>query len=332
MRFSVALHNAYEGLGYPLGFASDPAMFVRLARTAEALGFDGIWANDHLVTPRFLRGSVEAPRFYEPLITLAHVAAATERIRLGTAVIALPLRDPVSLAKQAVTLDVLSRGRFTLGVGLGAYPDELASTHPDRAARRATAYDESIEALRMLLDRGGGSYHGGTVRFEDVEMSPRTAQAPLPIYVGGHTRDAIERAARWGQGWLPGWRPLTALRDDIAFLHERVVAAGREPAAVEVAPELSASIARRHEDAVRRYESSRLVRHRQSRDGSGRDPRLMAASNLVGGADEIRERVAALAAAGVDHCAALAFPAESVDELIEQWEQFATEVVGPTAG
>src|SRR5258706_3799575 len=196
MRFSVALHNAYEGLGYPLGFASDPAMFVRLARTAEALGFDGIWANDHLVTPRFLRGSVEAPRFYEPLITLAHVAAATERIRLGTAVIALPLRDPVSLAKQAATLDVLSRGRFTLGVGLGAYPDELASTHPDRAVHRGTAYDESIEALRMLLDRGGCSYHSTTVPFYDVEMSPRTGQQPFPIYVRGPPRHPVYRTAR----------------------------------------------------------------------------------------------------------------------------------------
>src|SRR5438552_5010327 len=145
MRFSVALRNAYEGLGDPIGFARDPAIFVRLARTAESLGYDGVWANDHLVTPRFLRGSVEgAPGFYEPLITLAHVAAATERIRLGTAVIALPLRDPLSLAKQVATLDVLSRGRLTLGVGLGAYRDELASTRPDSTGARATSFTEAI--------------------------------------------------------------------------------------------------------------------------------------------------------------------------------------------
>ena len=332
MRFSVALHNAYEGLGYPIGFARDPTVFVRLARIAESLGYDGVWANDHLVTPRALRGSADgAPTFYDPLITLAFVAAATEHIRLGTAVIALPLRDPLSLAKQAATLDVLSRGRFTLGVGLGAYRDELASTRPDRAGPRATSFTEAIEGLRLLLDRGGGSYRGTTIRFEDVEMSPRPIQRPFPIYIGGHTRDAIERAARWGQGWLPGWRPIVELREWIALLRDRVAAAGRDPAAVEVAPELSATIARHHEDAVRRYGSSRLVQHRRARDRTGRDVTLMAASNLVGAPEEIRERVAALAAAGVDHCAAIAFAAESVDELVDQWEQFAAEIVRPAS-
>jgi len=331
VKFSVALPSAYEGLGYPIGMMRDPAAIARLARAAESFGYAVVWANDHLSTPHFLRGAGDRPLFYEPLVTLAHLAAVTERIGLGTAVLALPLRDPVLLAKQLATLDVLSRGRLVAGVGLGAYPEELADARPDLAGRRAERFEEMLGALRMLLDDGGGTYRGRTVRFADVELAPAALQRPLPMYIGGHGTAAIARAARWGQGWMPGWRPLAELRERIAVLRERLASAGRDPHAVAIAPELSATIARRHEDAVARYESSRFVRHRHARDRTGRDPSAMTAANLVGSADAIRDRVAALAEAGVDHCAALAFPAESVDELIEQWQLFAEEVCRSTS-
>jgi probable F420-dependent oxidoreductase len=329
LKFSVALPTSYEGLGYPVGFVRDGSTFVRLARAAEALGYDGVWANDHLVTPRFLRDSADgAPRFYEPLLVLAQIAGATERIRLGTAVVALPLRDPLALAKQVATVDVLSGGRLTLGVGAGAYPEEFAAVHPERSAadRRAT-FNENLAVLRQLLDEGGGSYDGRWVRFDDVEVSPVPKQRPFPIYIGGHTERAIERAARWGQGWMPGWRPVGELREWIARLHARVAELGRAPGSVEVAPELSATVASRHEEAVRRYDASRFARHRRSRDPAKRDPALVTASNLVGSPEAIRERLAVLADAGVDHCAAIAFPAETVDELLDQWGLFSAEIL-----
>ena len=329
MKFSVALPTSYEGLGYPIGFARDGSTFVRLARAAESLGFDGVWANDHLVTPRFLRESKDgAPHFYEPLLVLSQIAGTTERIRLGTAVLALPLRDPLALAKQAATLDVLSGGRVTLGVGAGAYPEEFTAVHPERSVddRHAT-FTENLAALRQLVDQGGGTYAGRWVRFDDVELSPAPVQRPFPIYIGGHTERAIERAARWGQGWIPGWRPLAELREWTSRLRELVSENGRAPRSVEVAPELSATIAARHEDAVRRYEESRFARHRRSRDPAKRDPALTTAANLVGSPDAIREKVAALADAGVDHCAAIAFPAETIDELLDQWGQFAAEIL-----
>ena len=300
-----------------MGFTADAATFVRLAKAAESLGYDAVWANDHLLTPRFLRDDPDGPpNFYEPLITLAHVAAVTTRIRLGTAVLALPLRDPQLLAKQAATLDALTRGRLLLGVGLGAYPEELAESHPDLAGHgRGVVFDEHLATLRDLLSLG--------------DRAPVPVQRPIPLYIGGHGTRDVERAARYGQGWIPGWQPITVVRERIALLRSRLAEAGRDARAVDVAPELSATIAPRHEDAVRRYEESRFVRHRLSHDRAGRDGELMTASNLVGSADAIRERVAALAKAGVDHCAALAFPAETVPELLEQWDQFATEVVRP---
>ena len=291
---------------------------MRLAKAAESLGYDAVWANDHLLTPRFLRGNADGPpSFYEPLITLAHVAAVTTRVRLGTAVLVLPLRDPQLLAKQAATLDALTGGRLMLGVGLGAYPEELAQSHPDLARRgRGAVFDENLAALRDLLERG--------------DLAPASVQRPIPLYIGGHGTRAIERVARHGQGWIPGWQPIAVVRERVALLRARLDDAGRDPRAVEIAPELSATIATRHEHAVRRYETSRFVRHRLSHDRAGRDGALMTASNLVGSAAAIRERVAALAEAGVDHCAALAFPAESVTELLEQWHQFSTEVMGYT--
>src|SRR5438445_6135526 len=214
MKFSVALPSAYEGLGYPVGMLQRPSDLVRLARTAEHLGYDAVWVQDHLVTPRFLRGaSGGPPTFYESLVTLAHVAAVTERIGIGTAVLALPLREPVLLAKQAATVDALSGGRLVLGLGLGAYPEELAAARPDlgRAVRRGTLFDQAVAALR-------GSY-------ADPETSPRRR---IPLYVGGHGTKAIERAARDGDGWIPGWQPLAELRRRIALLREECARAGRD--------------------------------------------------------------------------------------------------------
>jgi probable F420-dependent oxidoreductase len=312
----------------------EPGTFTRLARAAESLGYHGVWANDHLSTPDFLRGAADGPpSFFEPLITLAHIAAVTERLRIGTAVLGLPLRDPLTLAKQVATLDVLSRGRLTIGVGLGAYPEELRASRAGRPeGRRAEVFDQSLDALRGLLDSGGGSYRGTTFHYEEVSLAPAPIQRPFPLYVGGHTAGAIDRAVRWGQGWIPGWLPVPQLRERVAVLRDRLASAGRETSAVEVAPELSATIARRREDAVRRYEASRFVRHRRSRDRTGRDASLMTASNLVGDRDTILERVASLADAGVDHCAALAFPAETVEELIEQWQLFAEAVLTSSGG
>jgi len=269
-----------------------------------------VWANDHLVTPRFLADAGERPSFHEAFVTLASVAAATERLRLGTAVIALPPREPTLLARQAASLDALSGGRFVLGVGLGAYPEEVAAIRP-RSRGRGAMFDEQLTALRVRL----------------AEASPAPSAGRIPLYMGGHGEAAVERAARWGDGWIPGWQPLPVLRERIAMLRDRAAGVGRDAKSIAIAVEMSATIASSHEQAVRRYEESRLARHRRERDRSGRDPSLVTASNLVGAAESIREKIAALAAAGVDECAALAFPAETQDELVEQWRAFAGAVL-----
>jgi alkanesulfonate monooxygenase SsuD/methylene tetrahydromethanopterin reductase-like flavin-dependent oxidoreductase (luciferase family) len=171
-------------------------------------------------------------------------------------------------------------------------------------------FDEQLAALRS--------------RLADASQAP--SRARIPVYIGGHGEAAVERAARWGDGWIPGWQPFGVLRERIAKLRDRASAAGRDPQRIAIAVEMSATIAATHEGALRRYEESRFARHRRERDRSGRDLSLVTASNLVGSADSIREKVAVLAAAGVDECAALAFPAETQDELVEQWREFAEAV------
>ncbi len=334
MKFSVCLPTCYEGLAYPVGMLRDPKHdFVRLARGAEAWGYDSVWGNDHLTTQRYVAEKfADPPNFYEVLVTLTWVAAATERVRLGTAVLVPPTRDPVIVAKQAATLDVLSSGRCILGLGIGAYREEFEAVRAGlRGKSRGAMLEEAISALRMLLEERRATFHGRYYHFEAVEAFPKPLQRPFPLYIGGHQQAAIDRAVRWGQGWLPGWRPFGELREWIAYLREQAAAAGRDPRSIEVAPQFSVTIGRTHEEAVRRYQASGMVQHRKSLAYTGRDPALALHNNLIGSAETILEKVAWLAEAGVDHCCALTFPTDTVEEMLEQWQMFGEEVVAKAA-
>src|SRR6266581_3166428 len=127
LRFGVGLPTCREGVAYPVGYVR-PSDFTRIAQRAEQLGFDSLWANDHLTTPYILQETLDTPpSFYEPLITFASVAGVTHTIQLVLSVVVLPEREPVLLAKQIATLDDLSDGRVTLGVGIG---DVRRQVHP----------------------------------------------------------------------------------------------------------------------------------------------------------------------------------------------------------
>ena len=128
MRFSVGLPTGMEGLMYPIPFAGIQDLPL-IARQAEALGYEGVWGNDHMNTQSYVRQAFAAPpNFWEVLITLTAVAAATSRLRIGTGVLVPAMRrDIVVLAKQIATLDHISDGRLYAGVGVGAYREEFES-------------------------------------------------------------------------------------------------------------------------------------------------------------------------------------------------------------
>jgi probable F420-dependent oxidoreductase len=328
MRFSVQLPTCTEGLVNPIPFAV-PADLIRLAQVAERLGYAAVWGNDHITAAPYVRTKwSDPPNFYEVLVTLATVGAHTRRVRLGTAVLVLPLRDPVLLAKQVATLDQMTGGRVILGVGIGAYREEFEAHWPRRAsARRGDLLDEGLAALRLLFTEREASYAGQHYAFERIELFPKPLQEPLPIYVGGHNEQAVARAARLGQGWLPGWRPLEEVKARTALLRRLTAEAGRDPGEVEAAVQFTIMLGRTPEEASARYQKTGMVQHRRSLAHSGRDPALAEANNLIGSPASVAEKLRFLEDAGVDHVCAMQFPHDSVSEMLEQMQWFAESVM-----
>src|ERR1700761_2731959 len=143
MRVSAGLPTGMEGLTYPIPF-SDPESILRIAQAAEAFGYDSVWGNDHMTTQHYVREEFPVPpRFWEPLVTYAFLAAHTKTLRFGTGILVLPMRrDIVVTAKQIATLDHLSSGRLEIGVGVGAYREEFNALRPEGGAHRGDMVEE----------------------------------------------------------------------------------------------------------------------------------------------------------------------------------------------
>ncbi|GAC1322004.1 MAG: hypothetical protein NVSMB16_16420 [Acidimicrobiales bacterium] len=170
----------------------------------------------------------------DPLVWLAYVAGATQRIRLGTGILILPQRNPVILAKEAATLDKLSGGRLELGVGVGWLREEfdaLGVPFDDRAART----DEYIGALRALWRSPSATFTGRFASFTQARSFPKPSQpGGVPIVVGGHTPAAARRAGRLGDGFFPAGGGLDQLGVLLEIMREAASAAGRNPDGIEV--------------------------------------------------------------------------------------------------
>jgi probable F420-dependent oxidoreductase len=192
-------HAMHYGLDVVnLGDYADPRLIVRVAQAAEAASWDGLFMWDHL-------GFVWGAPSGDPWISLAAVATATERLILGTAVTPLPRRRPHVVANAAATLDVLSAGRFILGVGLGGVPEEFgAFGEPTDSLERASMLDEGLEVVARLWSGETVIHQGRHYRVDGVTLAPLPVQQHrIPIWVGGESRPALRRAARW-DGWVAG--------------------------------------------------------------------------------------------------------------------------------
>jgi probable F420-dependent oxidoreductase len=214
---------------------AEPEAAAQIATLAESLGYDSLWAGEHVVvpSPRVEPSPMEPDEpILDPLIALAHLAGHTERILLGTGLIVLPQRNPLVLAKQAASLDVLSGGRLILGIGVGYLEPEMTAIGVPMKARGARA-DEYLAAMRSLWEDDAPAHHGEYVDFEGVDAHPRPLQRPLPIVVGGHTEAAFRRAARYADGWygfLVGLRAMAQHRESLQR------AARERPLHVSVSP------------------------------------------------------------------------------------------------
>ena len=293
LRFGIALPN--------YGALASAENLLRLARRAEARGIDSVWVSDHLVAPLRVgslypydkrpdpqpgMGVIE--EVYEPLTTLAFVAGATERIRLGVSVYVMPYRNPVVTAKTVATLDALSGGRVIFGVGVGWLREEFAALGQDPRSRGRTT-DEYLEVCRRLWRDDVAEFAGAHYVLPAVRSAPKPRQRPWPpIWVGGNSPAAQERAVRLGDGLhLIDLAPdeaaarVARVRDDLAH-------AGRDPAGFTV--------------SVR---TGILVRE----EGSGEE------RPLQGTPGKIRRDAGAYAAAGVGYLVANLPHARSIEAL-----------------
>lgn len=217
--------------GLHRGSSTEPETLARRARAAEDAGFESLWVGDHIALPSDAADPPAQPRL-EAVTALAHLAALTSRVRLAIGVIVLPQRQPVLLAKQLASIDVLSKGRLIVGVGVGYVEQELEALGASLADRGART-DEYLAAMRALWDEPAPAFEGRFVRFTGVLQRPRPVQRPHPpIVVGGHSPSALRRAVLAGSGWY-GWelspaetaRALDDLRE-IGRRHRRPPALG----------------------------------------------------------------------------------------------------------
>ncbi|MEU6068653.1 LLM class F420-dependent oxidoreductase [Streptomyces sp. NPDC047082] len=204
-----------------------PADLVEIARTADRAGFDYLACCDHVAIPRRLAAAMSTV-WYDPVATLAHLAAVTERVRLLSHVAIVGLRHPLLTAKQYATLDHLASGRLILGVGAGHVVEEFTALGVD-FRQRGAVLDETIDALRAALGpEEFPEHHGKRYDFEGLGQLPRPAQTHVPLWVGGSSPAAVRRAALKGDGWLPQGDPRDRLPAQIAELKRLRAEAGIE--------------------------------------------------------------------------------------------------------
>jgi probable F420-dependent oxidoreductase len=186
-----------------MGASSMPASLAANARAAEDAGFDSVWAGEHIVLPDpQVPPSPMAPQdpALDSLLALTWAAAHTTTLLLATGIVILPQRNPVVLAKQLASLDVLSNGRLVFGVGVGYLEPEFRAIGADFEHRGAVT-DEYLEAIQHLWYDEHPEYHGRFAGFAGVDAHPRPVQQPVPVIIGGHTAPAYRRAVARGNGW-----------------------------------------------------------------------------------------------------------------------------------
>ena len=330
MKFGVALPTGYEGLIFPPPFSS-PESITRIAVEAERLGYNSVLPNDHFSTQNYVRRMVDRPpNYFDPFLSLTYVAAHTERIRLITGVIVLPLRDPATVAKQAATLDHFSKGRLTLGVGIGAYREEFLAVHPERRGwNRGEIVTEGIKAIRTLFEERDASFEGKFWSFRDVQMYPKPLQQPMPIYVGGNAEGNLVRAAELAHGWLPAVMSPREIRQGFAKIQELAARVGRDLTGFEVAPQLSISVGKTQQDAEAKFLASHAYKHIVSLKESTLKGQQGESEtrNLIGSPAQIVDRIGEYQDAGVTEITGLIFSVDTVDEFVDSMGAFASDVM-----
>ncbi len=323
VKFSTGVPNCREGRLNPIG-SVDRSWMCEVAGAAEERGYYSLWFNEFLQTePNVGARFDDAPNYYDPLVTIGYLAARTRRIRFVTSTIVLPHHHPVLLNRQIATLDVLSDGRTTLGIGLGGSLAEFRRLRGDLGAgNRGQMMDEFVAALRTLWTEGKASFSGRYVKFENVDCFPKPVQKPLPIFMAGEAEGALRRLAGLGDGWIDTFFPPEAMRRKIDEIGGYIRDARGHDAPFEIARQFYISLAdsRAAADAnlTASLPNAKPVQPARRREGME--------MNLVGTPPEIAARLKEYVAAGVTEICAI-FYSPDANGALRQMEMFAREVI-----
>ena len=218
--------------GINFGVCGDVDAMLRVAQAAEQAGLESVWTGEHVVLPDpRVAPSPSAPQtpFLDPLIALSHIAAHTTRLLLGTGIIILPQRNPIVLAKELASVDVVSKGRLIFGLGAGYLEPEFRAIGAPFEQRGAVT-DEAIGVLKALWTMKEPIYQGQFFSFEGIDAQPRPVQKPHPpIVVGGVSRRGARRAVRSGNGWYGFFTDPEATKRSVAWM-QGYIASGERPA------------------------------------------------------------------------------------------------------
>lgn len=237
MKFGIIFANA--------GPFGEPDVTAGLAQLAEEHGFESLWTVEHTVVPAGYASKYpydesgkmpggDEVSITDPLIWMTWVAAVTTRLRVATGILILPQRNPVTLAKELATLDVLSGGRVDLGIGVGWLREEFEALGVPFESRGART-DEYVAAMRALWNDDPATFKGEFVAFERCHSNPKPVQpGGIPIVIGGHSQAAARRAGRLGNGFFPGRYRDEELRPLLETMRASATEAGRDPAAIEI--------------------------------------------------------------------------------------------------
>lgn len=312
-----------------------------VAKKAEELNYQSIWVHDHVLWNRSTHehhissGSAEAlkertdPQFFESLTCLSYLSGLTRKIKLGVACMVMPCRNPVYLAKQAANLDLLSNGRLILGVGLGSKATVLAKEFDVfgvPTSRRAERTREYVNAMKALWTQPSASFSGRYIQFTNAEIYPKPVQKPHPpIWVGGWSKGSVQRAAEYGDGWIPGWLTPKEMAESAKELNYQATRYGRDADKITIAAEKYLSLSKDRDKAV----AKALNTIKQSRDTYERiveNLDLAMQAHVFGDPDAVNSKVDSFVDAGVRHFE-FKFIYSSIIELLEMMELFSDTVM-----
>ena len=223
-------------------FGNDPAAIKAYAQAAESLGYHHILAYEHVLGANPDRpGGWQGPYthehpFHDPFVLFGYMAAATEQIAFITGILILPQRETAVVAKQVATLDLLSNGRFRLGIGVGWNKVEYVALNQDFHTR-GRRLDEQLDVLQKLWSEPLVTYHGNWHTIPDAGLKPRPTR-PIPLWFGGHADVVLQRVARLGAGWLPNYRQAAAAERSLAKLDHYLAENGRSRSDIGLEPRI----------------------------------------------------------------------------------------------